>query len=474
MNSLKPGTDDLARALREGAPNRDIATLIRGEEPVKDPVLFSLNSGPILVRSSDDKKERTVFGTTSSTSKDLYDTRFVKRALTSMLRDCQSHLTFFLNHDYTIPESIFGSCVDAKLVSRTAPDSVRYTDLDVEVQVVDENVNPRAVRCYTAIKDKGVKLGFSIGAMITDWEWQFLDGKKATYDDAMKDPEGVIFSITDCLLVESSLVGVPANRRSWIQDARRSLRRAGAFDAPTARQFPIERILLVNKPLDEVQADVSNASHPDTQDTTILTTERDDATQAGTDTVPSDAFRDAVGLVDNDLDLAHLDATFNGATGITSDRDSSPAQRNAVSDDAPDAPSNAVHSLGKAERKAAKKAAKSAQRQAGAVVTPAPSPEAPKAPDSDLSAFLAEARSLKDTLERSISDLQARQVDLEKNNKKLQKSAKRAAQVLADADATGLYRPTNRAASKTPDITPEELVAMSDDEFFEAAATNRV
>lgn len=235
--ALSPLVPEIARARREQASPREIAQLIRGAEITRDPVEFKVLTGALIPDrraaadgEEDGEAQPTVLGTTSSTDIDLYGTRMKPAALESMRRSAQDNLTLFLNHDYTIPESIFGSVLDATKRRRKGEDGQSFTDLDILAGVA--TANPRAMDCYEHIKRK-VKLGFSIGALILDWQWETPEGEKIDVDPddwwAMffGPTDDAVMAILDVLLVEASLVGVPANRRSWVQNAARAIRAAG-------------------------------------------------------------------------------------------------------------------------------------------------------------------------------------------------------------------------------------------------------
>jgi hypothetical protein len=81
-------------------------------------------------------------------------------------------------------------------------------DLDFDVVVNDSN--PRAVDAFNAI-DKGTKLGLSIGAMIPEGG-AVRNKKTGTY----------VFNHVD--LLETSIVGIPANPRSWVQNAVKAIK----------------------------------------------------------------------------------------------------------------------------------------------------------------------------------------------------------------------------------------------------------
>ena len=106
--------------------------------------------------------EKFVAGTTSSSIRDLHGDEMSLGALKSMADTARQNMTVFLNHNYNVPEDLFGSATDAEIVKRwDAETNQEVYDLDVNIRVVNEDENPEALRAYRAIK-RGVKLGLSI------------------------------------------------------------------------------------------------------------------------------------------------------------------------------------------------------------------------------------------------------------------------------------------------------------------------
>lgn len=155
-----------------------------------------------------------VLGTTSSTIKDLHGDEMTLSALRSMEDTAKQNMTVFLNHNYNVPDDIFGSVTDARIVKRYDDESQQEVyDLDVDVRVVGEDENPLAMKTYRAIK-RGVKLGLSIGARVDK-----VSKKKGSDGEDTYVIEGV-------RLLETSVVGIPANQRSYLQNALKSLKQA--------------------------------------------------------------------------------------------------------------------------------------------------------------------------------------------------------------------------------------------------------
>jgi len=156
-----------------------------------------------------------VTGTTSSTIRDLHGDEMTLNAISSMAETARQNMTIFLNHNYNVPEDLFGSVTAARVVKRFDAESGQEVyDLDIDVLVCKEDENPEAMRAYKAIK-RGVKLGLSIGARV--------DRVSKKKDAKTGEDSYVIDSVK---LMEASVVGIPANQRSYLQNAIKSLKAA--------------------------------------------------------------------------------------------------------------------------------------------------------------------------------------------------------------------------------------------------------
>lgn len=155
-----------------------------------------------------------VRGTTSSTIVDMHGDEMTLAALRSMEETAKQNMTVFLNHNYNVPDDLFGSVTDATIVKRFDQETNQDVyDLDIDVRVVGEDENPLAMKTYRAIK-RGVKLGLSIGARVEKvGKRKGEDGKES-------------YVIDNVRLLEASVVGIPANQRSYLQSALKSLRPA--------------------------------------------------------------------------------------------------------------------------------------------------------------------------------------------------------------------------------------------------------
>jgi len=178
---------------------------------VKTNQRFTLGFVPVLkARIGEDGKKR-LYGVASSTVMDRHGDTMARSALDDMLAQSQRGLTIFLNHSYNVPEDVAGTVERASLKQATG-------DIhDLSMDIIINEKNERAVKAWEAIHDQGIQLGLSIGAMIPDGGAK-IDRKTGSY------------TIDHVELVETSIVGVPANPRSWIEYATKALRKSEAFE----------------------------------------------------------------------------------------------------------------------------------------------------------------------------------------------------------------------------------------------------
>ena len=160
---------------------------------------------PMLKASLDSDGKRRLHGIASSTIKDRHGDTMALSALSDMERSASNNLTIFLNHEYKVPEDVAGYVERASV--RQHPQDGDIHDLVLDI-VVNET-NDRAIKAWDAIQN-GTQLGLSIGAMIPD-------------GGAVRDRKSGAYQIDHVELLETSLVGVPANPRSWVEYAVKSL-----------------------------------------------------------------------------------------------------------------------------------------------------------------------------------------------------------------------------------------------------------
>ena len=161
---------------------------------------FNVFSGLLKAVDAGDGKKR-IKTVASSTLEDRQGDQLTLKALQSMA-DSAVGMTVFLNHSYKVPEDVFGIVEKASINQRGDE-----FDLDFDVEVEEDN--PRALATHKSVV-RGVKLGTSIGA-------QILPG------GAWKDATRGVTIIDDVALLEASIVGIPANPRSFVHYAMKAL-----------------------------------------------------------------------------------------------------------------------------------------------------------------------------------------------------------------------------------------------------------
>jgi phage head maturation protease len=168
---------------------------------------FEFFSASLLKASTAANGKKMLHGVASSTTKDLHGDTILRSALEDMERSALG-MTIFLNHSYNVPDDVAGTVTKAIIKQQGVDDNgdPNYSLIfDIEI----EEDNPQALRSWSFVQ-KGRKLGLSIGAMIPD------GGAKRQKDGS--------YIIEHVLLLETSIVGIPANPKSWVDYAASALR----------------------------------------------------------------------------------------------------------------------------------------------------------------------------------------------------------------------------------------------------------
>lgn len=215
-NSVHEKTGDESRAF---ASANSQANKCQGSSKAMTPT-FKIFA-PMLKASMGPDGKMRLHGIASSTVKDRHGDTMAPSALADMERAANNNMTIFLNHEYRVPEDVAGSVERATIRSHPLDQDIHDLALDI---VVNQS-NERAVKAWEAI-NAGTQLGLSIGAMIPD-------------GGAVRDRKSGTYQIDHVDLLETSLVGVPANPRSWVEYAVKSLNVSWAD--PDAPAGPSER-----------------------------------------------------------------------------------------------------------------------------------------------------------------------------------------------------------------------------------------
>jgi HK97 family phage prohead protease len=164
-------------------------------------------------------------GIASSNQRDRYGDTMSAQCVSSLVAQSKK-LTMFGNHDYDVPEDVFGRCDSSNL--ETEGDVIKLA-----IVMAIAKSNPRAVKSWELINEDGVRLAFSVGGIITEAE---VD---------VENDDGTGWSlpliINGLELVEISLCGIPANResytRSFLEDIKKSAFRAVTGDRNIQKAF---------------------------------------------------------------------------------------------------------------------------------------------------------------------------------------------------------------------------------------------
>jgi len=202
---------------------------------------FDIFGSLSLITKDEGGVKKRYFNTiASSTVEDSHGDTFTDKAVEKMANTANAApMTIFLNHEYRVPEDVFGTAKSARTSKRSDKGEL-VTDLDIAGEV--NEANPRAKQTADLIEG-GARLGVSIGARVKDYRPK---------DDS--DPTGG-WIIDDVELKEASIVGLPANPRTWVQYATKAIRR---FE----RERVMEAVDMTKKTADAPPAD-------DTVDTSI-------------------------------------------------------------------------------------------------------------------------------------------------------------------------------------------------------------
>lgn len=141
--------------------------------------------------------------TASSTAIDLSGDDFSPEALEQMKAACVG-TTVFLNHEYDVPEDVYGKVAAAEIAKRKVFNPVtgengNHACLDLSITPVGEDENPRAVNITNMLRKSRLKLGVSVTVLVLEWKKRADGGR----------------TITKVFYLESSMVGIPCNQTAW-------------------------------------------------------------------------------------------------------------------------------------------------------------------------------------------------------------------------------------------------------------------
>lgn len=220
---------------------------------------------PTMVASRSEDGSLRIEGIASSTVRDHHGDSLTLKALEKMAASARG-MTIFMNHSYIVPGDVFGRVEKVKLErSGQIDDKSKQEIWDLRFGIKVAKSNKQALDTFEMIEG-GTRLGLSIGAMVPEGGAVF------------SKEEGGRYIVDDVELVETSVVGVPANPRSWIDYAVKSL--AGKFPEKLEKErasmrevleaegaTTVEAQGLVDDPIDEsADPGVTPAELPDDGD----------------------------------------------------------------------------------------------------------------------------------------------------------------------------------------------------------------
>jgi hypothetical protein len=166
---------------------------------------------PDLVCSREEGTNRPrIEGIASSTITDSHGDEITIAGQRKMVASAMG-LTVFMNHEYRVPQDVFGTVTKARLIATDVTDKKTgkpVYDMRWAIDVADSN--PLAMQTFDLLEKNKSHLGISIGAMIPE------GGASIN-----KETKGLI--VDDIDIVEGSIVGVPASPRSFVDYAVKSI-----------------------------------------------------------------------------------------------------------------------------------------------------------------------------------------------------------------------------------------------------------
>lgn len=194
--------DDHGKESRAFATAHAAAKRCQGSKKTMLPLTTFKLYAPTLVCSRSEDGKLRLEGVASSTIKDHHGDQLTLKALQKMAGSAVG-MTIFMNHEYRVPQDVFGKVEKARVVDSGDRDAAGEKIWDLRLGIGVAASNDQAVKTFNLLDSKEANLGISIGAMVPDGGAKF-DKVKAAY------------VVDDCDLVEASIIGIPANPRAWV------------------------------------------------------------------------------------------------------------------------------------------------------------------------------------------------------------------------------------------------------------------
>ena len=177
-----------------------------------------------LGAETDDIGRRRFHATASSTITDRQGHAISLKALQQMAETFSKGVTIFTDHKNEATNA-FGMTDRAELIQRGHDPKSGNPIWDLDIFGIVNEPNPNAVQLHASISGGYVQLGCSIDAFVTEKPIKQASG-------------GLLIDGID--VFAASIVGVPANQRSWVQKAMRAVKSVYGDDAEEDESMPPE------------------------------------------------------------------------------------------------------------------------------------------------------------------------------------------------------------------------------------------
>lgn len=282
--------------------------------------MFKVFTGAMepYTKSVDGVERKFIKTTASSTVTDRKGHEIDVKALEKMGATAMGK-TIFLNHEYRVPEDLFGKVTDTK-TKHMGYDSEKNSIWDLDLDVMVNEANPRAIQAWEAY-EQGVTMGVSVGIIVKEWE-----PKKADKTLPKTKSDGIMV-IKDVEFMEASIVGIPANPRTWVQGAVKSINDYKAAEdsgflatlAAIGNAVPVEDLA---EP--EIKAVTDDEHEHGETPTEALDPDNDDSLSEQ-EVAKSDDNEAQVDAAEEVLNSTDPEASSDGATQSASDSDAAAA-----------------------------------------------------------------------------------------------------------------------------------------------------
>lgn len=279
-----------------GIPLQDLIDLAEEDQKAGKSVLgrFSFETGMLKAYLVTDEKgiaHKMIRGIASDDRIDRQGERFSSKAVQKMVDTAKQYLTLFSNHDHSWEDTL-GHVVGAEMANGS---------FKVECELESDTAEPRVEKLWNKLMS-GTRLAFSIGGRVLH--------------SFVEEVNGVQVRVLDDLeLLELSVVGIPANPRTFVEAIAKSL--GGPPVAPAANG-PKEVQSMTDK---EIEAKLKELQAAHEAAISALRAELETASKAAVAQVTADIEAGKAALVAKESELSAIRADMEklAATVVAKD-----------------------------------------------------------------------------------------------------------------------------------------------------------